>query len=131
MFLSLLNTTEKMLFLEAANQVIISDGRIDDVEGQLLQLYKNEMGIPNEYTVKNISMNRILSEITNEQTKKIFLIELMSLCFINNEFSFAEKEILKELCVGFDIDEQKCGQYEKWVKQFLDVYLAGIELIRG
>ena len=131
MFLSLLNTTEKMLFLEAANQVIISDGRIDDVEGQLLQSYKNEMGIPNEYTVKNISMNRILSEITNEQTKKIFLIELMSLCFINNEFSFAEKEIIKELCVGFDIDEQKCGQYEKWVKQFLDVYLAGIELIRG
>ena len=131
MFLSLLNTTEKMLFLEVANQIIVSDGSIDNAEGQLLQTYKNEMGIPKEYSVKNISMSRVVSEIKNEQTKKIFLIELLSLCLINKEFSFAEKEIIKELCVGFDIDEQKCGQYEKWVKQFLDVYLAGIELIRG
>lgn len=64
-----------------------------------------------------------------KQEKSLFLIQALYMCWIDNDYSDAEREAIITLGINFGIDQTEIESIESWVKQGIDWMKAGSELI--
>lgn len=64
-----------------------------------------------------------------KQEKSLFLIQALYMCWIDDDYSDAEREAIIALGINFGIDQIEIESIESWVKQGIDWMKAGSELI--
>jgi uncharacterized tellurite resistance protein B-like protein len=129
MYLNFLEEKEKKAFLEIAHTIAYSDGDFNENEAIVIGSYCNEMGIENPQFVNKREIREIAEEIVNAQSKKIVILELMSLVNADNNFDDHERNMLHELIEIFSIEQQFIADAENWSRTLLETIEKGLFLI--
>ncbi|PLW80584.1 hypothetical protein C0585_01805 [Candidatus Woesearchaeota archaeon] len=132
MFLFQLNLPEKMAFIYLAKKMVtVDDGIVDDYERHLLDIMSNEMQISvNDHSIV-FDLEKLASEFQSEFSRKICLVELLSLALVNEDYNQKQKDLLLGLCNFFDISKNNFSELESWVLKMMNLYKEGIELIKS
>lgn len=62
---------------------------------------------------KKESLEEVLSNIKNRQTKLVLLFELIALCYADGNYEEKEKDGMKEICKILNIEASKLEEIEK------------------
>lgn len=129
MFLSNLLHEEKQAFIELASHVAGIDGIVNKSEQVVLEMFKREMEIE-DYQIKNLPIDEILSKFESKKSKNIALIELIGLVFADEDgYDEAERNAIKLIKQNFGLSFEKYEEYKSWVLQFNELYNKGLQLI--
>ncbi|RXT02773.1 TerB family tellurite resistance protein [Ammoniphilus sp. CFH 90114] len=131
MFLNQLQEQEKKAFIELAHLVAMADGYLNEKERELIELYKHEMGISEEYALQDLPLDSILAQFETEASKNIAFIEVLGLIFADGGYNDEERKIVKTIKQGFGFTPEKYETCKAWVRRIQDVYAEGLSLIHG
>lgn len=113
MFLNALKPKEKELFLNLAMAVIKADGIIEDSEQEMLTAYAEEMHVSVNDVNFTPDINTSIKEaatIESEQTKRIFLVELLALSLVDGKFAEEEQNIITKVANAFGISKENVSK---------------------
>lgn len=122
MYLGMLSSEEKDLFLQLAISIASVDGDYNDVEKTMINSYCIEMGVNNSVE-KEKSISSIIerfSIISTEQTKKIVLFEAIGLALSDRNYDKKEEKTIIDIAKTFNIDIQFVEESKKIVKEYFD-----------
>jgi len=131
MFLSILNSEEKELFLNLVINVAEVDGVVSNLEKTQIQAYCNEMGIKlkdrKEYS---LSTDEILEKLSksDEIVKKAIFAETAALMLVDGMVKEEEK-LLDTIKDVFEFNDKYKDEIINWYKKLLPLYKKGFELI--
>lgn len=100
MFLSLLKTGEKELFLDLCMHAANVDEIFAESEQEIIQAYCQEMGIEAPKSRKEESIDKIIEELnahSDLRSKKIILLELLGLMLADENYDTKEEEFMFQL----------------------------------
>ena len=127
MFLSILNSKEKIAFLSLAKKLIISDEHIAENEKVLYHAMQQEMEILEDIMEDNISEEEIdklpddiphLCDVfTSKKSKISALMELIALGFVDGKFVAQEQKIIYEVAEHFGISHEETMGYIEWANR--------------
>ncbi|MFA9374056.1 MAG: hypothetical protein ACERKK_07845 [Poseidonibacter sp.] len=129
MYLNYLEEKEKIAFLKLAHYVAHSDGDFCHNEKVIVGSYCNEMGIVDFEVNLTEDIKSICSEFKNTKSKRVVILELMSIINANGEFKESEKLIIDQLVTNFEISEDYLENVQNWSNALLDIVDQGFELI--
>jgi len=131
MYLNYLEENEKQAFLQLANAIANADGELCDKEKTIIGYYCNEMNINNFAHDQQKSIDALAMEFKSMRSKKITILELMSIVHANGEFKKEEKMIVDLLVQKFGISQDYLNDVEKWTDLMLSVIEQGNSLIEA
>lgn len=122
MYLGMLSSEEKDLFLQLAINVASVDGDYSDVEKAMIDSYCIEMNINNNVEkVKPISsIIERFNIFSTEQTKRIVLFETVGLTLSDNNYDKKEEETIADIAKTFNIDMQFVENCKKIINDYFD-----------
>jgi len=130
MYLNYLKENEKLAFLKIAHIVALSDGDFGENEKIIIGSYCNEMEMENiEFDINNTSIDLLSEEFETVQSKKIVILELMSIVYADNDFSESEKETINKLIKNFSIDSSFLDDVKIWSQALLNIIKQGENLV--
>lgn len=107
MYLSLLNTEQKKLFLSLAYNLVSSDGDFSEKERQAIKSYSVEMGMELKIEDVDTDLNRVIERINlicGAREKKIIIFEMVGLAMADYNFDDGERAIVRKTISIFDLD---------------------------
>jgi len=130
MYLNYLEENEKLAFLKLAHIVANADNDICENEKIIIGSYCNEMGI-NNITVNtdNESIDLLSKEFKSLVSKRVTILELMSVINANNEFKDSEKIIIDILIKNFELNDKFLENIELWSKSLMTLIDQGTSLV--
>ena len=130
MYLNYLKENEKTAFLKLAHIVANSDDEICENEKIIIGSYCNEMGIDNiSLNSEDISISDLSKEFSSVSSRKITILELMSVINANGEFKESEKNIIDELLQNFKLETKFLENVELWSKSLMTLIKQGTSLV--
>jgi len=131
MYLNYLEKNEKLAFLKIAHIVALSDGEFCENEKVIIGSYCNEMEMNDiEFNIQDESLDVLSDEFTTQQSKKIVILELMSIIYANGEFKKSEQKIINQLTKKFDIDNKYVDDVKLWSQSLMHIVGQGANLIQ-
>ena len=131
MFLGLLQEKEKIAFLKIAHHMARSDGNFSDKQKEIIATYCYEMNINDiEYIESNFDLDLLLKSISNKESQKIFLLEIMALVYSDNILHEEEEKILNRMITIFGLDKNIAMLYGEWTKAMLALAEQGKLLLK-
>lgn len=132
MYLALLNEQKKKLFLELVYKIACSDGDYSGKEKNMIASYCQEMQI--EFQLSDIShtYSEIIDElnlICNETEKRIIAFESIGLAIVDGTFDDSEKNIVREMCIDFALQNKFIDECEILLNEYLKIQNKINELI--
>lgn len=124
MYLSILSNEEKKLFLGLAFGLASSDGDYSAKEQATIQSYCHEMQaeFDKKTMVKPIDdIIQVLSQNSNQKTKKIIVFEAIGLAMADDKFDDNERAIVSKMEKSFGIDEKYGVECEKVINEYLSL----------
>lgn len=124
MFLSLLNNSQKILFLSLAYNLVASDGEFSENERMAIKSYSAEMGIELETKNVDTDINHIISEINNlagVREKKIIVFEMIGLAMADCKYDDGERLIVRKTLEVFGLDAEFGNYCEKKLTEYLNL----------
>ena len=135
MFLSELTKEERHVFLKLAFHLTTVDGEIDDLERKVLETYSFEADIhfsESDYkTLDDATVISLAESIKDNKSKRIILIELFSLAYVNGEFHENEKRFMLTLSETFGLSHNEIKALESWSQRMVNLIDEGLRLIEG
>ena len=131
MYLNYLEENEKIAFLKLAHMIADSDDKFCKNEKIVINSYCLEMGIDDIKVDLNENLNLICSEFILSGTKKIVILELMSIINANGIFKESEKKIINELLQTFQLDREFLNEVQEWSKALINLIEQGTILVLG
>ena len=135
MFLSELTKEERHVFLKLAFHLTTVDGEIDDLERKVLETYSFEADIhfsESDYkTLDDATVISLAESIKDNKSKRIILIELFSLAYVNGEFHENEKRFMLTLSETFGLSDNEIKALESWSQRMVNLIDEGLRLIEG
>ena len=121
MYLSILKENEKKLFLDLAYALSSADGNIANEEKSMIKHYCEEMGIEKYIpsTSEKKEMFKELANITDVQSKKIFVFELIGLAMTDNCYDETEKQFIIETASKFELSNSFIKNCENIISEYL------------
>ena len=113
MYLSLLNTEQKKLFLSLAYNLAESDEEFSESERQAIKGYSMEMEMELEMEDVDKDLNRVISNINRvcgKREKKIIVFEMIGLAMADSNYDDGEREIVKKALTILGL-ESNFGDY--------------------
>ena len=133
MFLSELTKEERHVFLKLAFHLTTVDGEIDDIERKVLETYSFEADIhfsESDYkTLDDATVISLAESIKDNKSKRIILIELFSLAYVNGEFHENEKRFMLTLSETFGLSDNEIKALESWSQRMVNLIDEGLRLI--
>jgi len=133
MFLSELTKEERHVFLKLAFHLTTVDGEIDDLERKVLETYCFEADIhfsESDYkTLDDATVISLAESIKDNKSKRIILIELFSLAYVNGEFHENEKRFMLTLSETFGLSDNEIKALESWSQRMVNLIDEGLRLI--
>ncbi|MDD2601017.1 MAG: hypothetical protein PHO37_17630 [Kiritimatiellae bacterium] len=133
MFLYQLGLTEKMAFVQLAKMMVtVDDGKIDDRECNLINVMANEMQVSVDSILSiEFNLEQLAGQFKSEPSKRICLMELLSLALVNSEFHEKQKLLLDGLTNIFGISTRELANIDTWVREIMECTNRGLALING
>jgi uncharacterized tellurite resistance protein B-like protein len=132
MFLSELNETEKLAFLELATLMVSIDGKITVEESDMLQDAAEEMEI-NGYPAGPIDiqdLEEVCLRIEDTEAKAFILLELASFAFVDHDYDESEKALLRTIAKKWKLDKMSMLQIEEWAFKRVNLAKEAAEIVR-
>lgn len=131
MFLELLNTEKKIMFLHLAANAANVNGVLDEAEKQLLEMYAKQMDV--EVIEKSdIPLEVVLERLNNIcdfNEKKVILFELIGVLFADKEYDDSERRFLESIAYKFGISNEMIDTMVSLMKEYIDLYNRTFENI--
>ncbi|MCR5701149.1 MAG: hypothetical protein K6G76_03270 [Lachnospiraceae bacterium] len=115
MFLHLLNSEQKNLFMNLAIKAAEANGIVELEEKNMLKAYGIEMGIKPVYEtdLKTTEIIACLNDICDEKTRKVIVFEIIGIMISDSVYDETEKEFVYNLAESFSVTtEQQDKMYE-------------------
>jgi len=118
MFLSLLSKEEKYYFIDLLTKVVSVDGEANEIEMQVINRLKYEMG---EDALKYKRSNHTLEELINyfkekpKATKNLIFLNLVSASLYDEWYNVEEHFLLEEIQNAFGLTDKKKSELMKIV----------------
>lgn len=131
MFLNRLSGEEKVAFLELAHHVARSDGDFADEEKRMIATYCMEMGREDTgYNQDTFKLEDTLSKISNKQSRKIIVMEIMALVYSDDSLDEEEEKILATITSSFELNNAEMTICKEWSKAILALFSQGQAIIK-
>jgi len=118
MFLSLLSKEEKFHFIDLLTKVVSIDGEVNEIELQVVNRLKFEMG---EDVLKYKKSNKTLEELIeyfmekNKATKNLVFMNLVNASLYDDWYNVEEHFLIEEIQKAFKISAKKKSELMKIV----------------
>lgn len=132
MFLSILENSERKLFLNLAYYAMGLNGEMKDEELEIYHSFQHECDL-NDY--KAISEPKTLESSINNisklprEKKNAIFIELFGILLADDEICDAERSFLDQLTEAFDYEDFEVKRIERWVLAMNDLVREGYRLV--
>jgi len=116
MFLGDLSSSEKVIFLLLAQEMISADGIFAQEEREMLENICDEMEIGNESSRSSVGagITELCSSITDPEVQAKMMLELSSLAQIDEDFAETEKTLLEEVAILWSINPLTLSAINEW-----------------
>jgi len=131
MFLKKLSDKEAIAFLSIAERLVLTDGVIDQFEASIIEGFKLEMNVTNKpEKLLWAEAIKILEKASNT-IKRSVVVELLSACFVNDDFDQKQVELVSEVQASFGIPNEFIDEASAWVRNIMQLTEKGFNLIEG
>lgn len=132
MFLSILESNERELFLNLAKYAMGLNGEMKEEEIIVYKSFQNECNLhtyeANDDTkTLNLSIS-LISKLPREKKNAVF-IELFGILLADNEICDAERGFMDQLTKAFDYEDFEVKRIERWVLAMNDLVREGYRLV--
>ncbi len=123
MFLNTLNTEEKSMFLDMAIRTSQANGLFEESELDMLKQYCKEMDIKPCKKTELHTIDEIKAFFTNssDTTKRIVVLELLGIGYIDGNFDEAENNVVKDFAIGIGLTEEIYNKLNRDIDQYITV----------
>lgn len=112
---------EKTAYLKALIYIATADNNVNEEErnqftqvGKLYGLTDDEVdSIADSVIKKSESIEDILTSITERSTKLLLLYDLLAICYVDNNYSIAEKNTMRTIANMLNIEAEKLEAMER------------------
>ncbi len=120
MFIQNLNKAQQEVLLKLANELMISDGVIDQSEEELISFIKSQCteGVSE---LEIFKLSEIKDVFDSKKAKVSMLLELIGLAHADGDYGKEEMIFINEIASVLNIDEANLNELENWVKRQLDL----------
>ena len=121
MWFSSLSDKQLSALVGLAHNVVVSDGLLDPNEEFMLDEFKREMALSgksgNGYL--ELESHEIASTFDSPRTRRIAMINLLRLSYVDGEFDVEEKCLLQQVAETFQIDPGEFQRMDNWVRRLV------------
>ena len=118
MLLSLLSKEEKCYFVDLVIELVSVDGAATDIEAQIIERFKKEIGVAgSKYKKSNWSREKLIKYFSEKPTptKNLIYLNLVSASLNDAWYSVEEHILLENIQQAFEISEKKKVELMKLV----------------
>lgn len=130
MFLGMLNEREQKNFMELASIAMKVDGKVDESERQVMEVYKRETNLL-DYELQNKKESELVTafQASTKKVKKAVIIELAGVLDADEVIDSSEESWILKIGTewGFRISEVR--KMVRWTQDFNDLLVEGYEII--
>ena len=123
MFLNELSYQEKKMFLDLSIHVAKANDELAAEEKALISAYCNEMQLPAIELYETEPMETVTAyfELADMRVKKIVLLEIFGLAYVDGSFDEKEIEMVKKFADAIGITEPVYDKLHESIKEYYDV----------
>ena len=123
MFLNRLDLREKQTFISLAFNGANINGIVAEEELQMIEEYCKEMDIVlfDSANIKSIDEVIAIFSISDDEIKKIVLLELLGLMYADGDFDDVEKEFVIKVANGIGVSDEKVSAIQELMVKYIDV----------
>lgn len=131
MFLNLLNSKQKSLFLELAIKAAETNNEVTSEETTLLGEFAREMQIEPMYntTKDTSSILEQLASDSSQRERKIIIFEILGIMFSDSVYDEKEKLFVKNIAESFDISQETVEKMVKSLNDYAEMFNRLTKLI--
>ncbi|GAA0790212.1 hypothetical protein [Hathewaya limosa] len=122
MYLAILNSEEKELFLSLAHGLALAEGDFGDEEKATIEGYCREMNISpiKKENIKSLEETiKSLGEISDERIKKIIIFEAIGLAMADNNYDDNERKIVVNMEKVFKLNKGFANDCEMILNEYI------------
>lgn len=126
--------SEKLAFLACLVNLVKEDDRIDEEEMDHIADIATASDFPEEmyeHLFADVSMSdlcAIVKDISDPQTKRLLLREMLFIAYSDNEVSDSELMYISEIALAMDLSMEEIEQIGEWVLVYQDAERSGDDL---
>lgn len=124
MFLNVLKDQNKELFLELCLHLSNSDGVFADSEKEVLKAYCKEMEITEKTDLSMRPLENVVSILNNNANlveKKIVIMELLALAYVDGIYDENEKEEMNIIISGLEFSENQVKEIIELLNKYINI----------
>ncbi len=120
MFLNQLSYQERKMFLNLSVHVAKADNVLEAKEKELISAYCNEMQLPAVELFEVVPMETITDYFAQADmhTKKIVLLEILGLAYVDGAYCEAEKNLIKGFVEKIEIPEEDYQKLNELISKY-------------
>lgn len=123
MFLNRLDTREKEAFVSLAIRAAEANGQIADEEYKMIEEYCREMNIEKFDMRTTLAKEDIIKVYagSQEQHKKIVVLELIGLMYADGDYDAEEKAFVEEIANGIGVSNDAAKKMEDVLLKYVEM----------
>ena len=129
MWLSQLSGEQQETMLRLAHNVIVSDGLLDPNEEGMLEAFRREMDVSDDFQVEYLELEGISRVFSQRKERLIVLMNLCKLSYADGAFEIEEECLINEIRKAFDVSEAQFDMLQGWIKRMTLLESEGAALL--
>ncbi len=129
MFLHDLTERQKRTFLILAKQFVLADSKVTSTEEKHLESMQRDVCAEIPSDAESYDKKELMASFDTSQSQISIMLELITLGYIDGEFSEEENQFIHELANTFGISEGKLEKYANWALKHYEVLREGRALL--
>lgn len=129
MWLFSLSERQREVLLGLAHNIVVSDGLLDPNEESMMDQFKREMALAPDVEAEYIDIGGIEEIFDSSRARRIALLNLIHLSYVDGALEIEEECLLKELAQAFEVDDASFARMENWVKRLMTLEQEALGLL--
>lgn len=130
MFLGMLNEKEQKNFMELASIAMNIDGKVDESERQVMDVYRRETNLL-DYKLQNKKESELVTafQASTKKVKKAVIIELAGVLDADEVIDSSEESWILKIGAEWGFRVSEVRKMVRWTRDFNDLLAEGYEII--
>ena len=130
MFLGMLNEKEQKNFMELASIAMNVDGKVDERERQVMDVYRRETNLL-DYKLQNKKESELVTafQASTKKVKKAVIIELAGVLDADEVIDGSEESWILNIGTEWGFRASEVRKMVRWTQDFNDLLAEGYEII--
>lgn len=130
MFLNMLNEKEQKNFMELAAIAMSVDGKIEESEKEVIDVYRREMNL-HDYEIKNKEQKELITafQASTKKIKRAVIIELAGVLDADEIIDENEENWIMKIGQEWGFRAFEIRRMVRWTQDFNDLLAEGYDII--